>query len=226
LTTIGEYELGPNDTNQGIYLGDAAELAEGLPDDSIDLIFTDPPYPREFMSVFYDMGEYAARILKPGGSLFTLCGHYQVPQVIEALSTLDYHWIGWMNHYGQKRSLFGYRIVCGGKPLLWFSKGKVTPFYGFWWDTISSGSRDKEYHIWGQPVQWAIPTLQQFKGVVLDPFCGGGTVPRACQMIQKEWLAFDNDEKAVTRARSRLRDAQPNLLVPTMEQQMMFLEEE
>lgn len=210
--------LGPNTTNQGIYLGDAKSLARGLPDECIDLIFTDPPYPKEFMHVYYDMGEYAARILKPGGSLFTLCGQYQIPQVIEALSTLDYHWIGWINHT-QKRTLFGYKIVCGGKPMVWFTKGKCNPFPGFWWDTQAPKHKDKDFHIWGQSIHWAIPTIDQFKGVVLDPFCGGGTVPAACRVLGREWLAFEIDSESVELARRRIRHMQaPLFTMPHQEQ--------
>lgn len=39
------YLLGPNDSAEnGIYLGDARVLADGIPDRSIDLILTDPVY--------------------------------------------------------------------------------------------------------------------------------------------------------------------------------------
>ena len=41
---LGPFELGYNDTNQGIYTGDARELCEEIPSESIDLIFTDPVY--------------------------------------------------------------------------------------------------------------------------------------------------------------------------------------
>lgn len=207
MTNLGPFALGPNNINQGIYLGDAKTLAQGLPDECVDLIVTDPPYPRKFLHVFYDMGEYAARVLKPGGSLFTLCGHYQIPQVLEALSTLDYHWIGWLN-YNTKSTLHGYKIVCGGKPLLWFTKGKCNPFPGFWWDTQYAKHRDKRYHKWGQSVHWVIPTIDQFQGLVFDPFCGGGTVPAACRILGRQWLSFEIDPDAVERSRERIEHMQ------------------
>ena len=218
-TDLGVFKLGPNDINQGIYVGDAKTLARDLPDECIDLIFTDPPYPRKFIQVFYDMGEYAARVLKPGGSLFTLCGHYQVPQVLDALSTLDYHWIGWFNH-NMKRTLFGYKIVCGGKPLLWFTKGKVNEFPGFWWDTVSPPRPDKRHHKWGQPVEWALPTINQFQGLVLDPFCGGGTVPATCTTLKRQWLAFEVDPEVADQARKRIKYIQHPLFTVLYQRQL------
>jgi DNA modification methylase len=45
--TLGPYKLGFNsDENVGIYTGDARELSRAIPDESVDLIFTDPVYDR------------------------------------------------------------------------------------------------------------------------------------------------------------------------------------
>jgi hypothetical protein len=47
MERLGPYLLGPNDTDEnGIYCGDARELAKAIPDESVDLIFTDPIYDR------------------------------------------------------------------------------------------------------------------------------------------------------------------------------------
>ena len=44
---LGPYRLGPNDTPEnGIYCGDARELAQAIPDESVYLVFTDPVYNR------------------------------------------------------------------------------------------------------------------------------------------------------------------------------------
>lgn len=41
---IGPYAPGPNnEPERGIYTGDAMLLGREIPDESIDLIFTDPP---------------------------------------------------------------------------------------------------------------------------------------------------------------------------------------
>ena len=42
-----------------------------IPDNSIDLIFTDPPYNEESVPLYGDLAKLAQRVLKPGGSLIT-----------------------------------------------------------------------------------------------------------------------------------------------------------
>ena len=66
---IGPYLLGPNDENQGVYTGDARHLALDIPDGSIDLIFTDPPYSKKYLPLYGWLAFMAERILKPGGFL-------------------------------------------------------------------------------------------------------------------------------------------------------------
>src|SRR5437762_10705349 len=52
---------------QGIHHCDFRTLE--LPDASVDLIFTDPPYDRDSVPLYGDMANIAARVLRPGGSL-------------------------------------------------------------------------------------------------------------------------------------------------------------
>lgn len=58
-----------NDTSaRGVELiyGDAIELAKShIPDGSVDLIFTDPPYPKEYHYCYEWLAYEAVRVLKP-----------------------------------------------------------------------------------------------------------------------------------------------------------------
>jgi hypothetical protein len=47
---------------------------ELIPDSSIDLIFTDPLYRREYLPLYANLAEVADRVLKVGGSLVTYIG--------------------------------------------------------------------------------------------------------------------------------------------------------
>ena len=80
-----------NDEAAGItiYHGDCREVLPTL--DPVDLVLTDPPYPKEFDYV-WDILAGAADVMRDGANLFTYCGHYQLPLVLNALSrTLRYH---------------------------------------------------------------------------------------------------------------------------------------
>ena len=200
---LGEYEL-----NQ-IYTGDARELAKGIPDESVDLIHTDPPYPKEFLYVWHDLAEFASRVLKQGGSLITLCGHYQVPHVIHELTSfgLRYHWIGWLINR-EKPTSMAFRTVRGGKPFIWFAKGQPIIKHGFFWDT-KSGSRDKRFHEWGQPIGYVTQDLQVLtvaSDIVLDPFTGGGNVLEACKLLHRNFIGFEIDSETAKVARNRLQE--------------------
>ena len=63
--------------------------ADDIPDESIDCIITDPPYPKEYVDLFGDLGALAARVLKPGlprrqFPFFNLSGEVILPIALEA----------------------------------------------------------------------------------------------------------------------------------------------
>lgn len=212
-----------------VTLGDHKELATQIPDESIDLLYTDPPYPKEFLHCFYEMGEYAGRVLKPGGSLLTLCGQWEVPYAIEALSVgLKYHWMGWLLN-DQKPTLFGFRVVNGGKPMLWFAKGRPKLDYGFWWDTRHfRGARDKNHHEWGQPIEPTLQDIELFtkqREIVFDPFCGGGTTAAACKITNRQFITFEIDPTQASIATQRIANTNPPLFILEKQIAMPLLQE-
>lgn len=81
---LGPYELGYNDTNQGIYVGDARLLCEEIPDESIDLIFTDPVY--QNMDDYAWLAEMATRVLKPTGAMLAFFGIGYIQDTLQALA--------------------------------------------------------------------------------------------------------------------------------------------
>jgi len=221
---LGPYLLGPNDENQGIYTGDARELARAIPDESVDLIFTDPPYPKEFLPLYGWLAEESARILKSGGSLFALAGGYWLMDVLDLVKPhLQYHWLCCMYHPTVTHSYrcFPKRLDVYWKPILWFTKNGYTgPFLA---DGINTSIPDKRFHTWGQQERWAFSFLQRMPSdwVIVDPMVGGGTVPAVCKMLGRRWLAFEIDPDTAERARERVRNTQPPLFVMEPEQQVM-----
>ena len=69
-------KLGPYDLNT-IITGDARQLAEAVPDESVDLIFTDPVYDR--IDDYRWLAETAARVLRADCVLLIIGGVFFQP---------------------------------------------------------------------------------------------------------------------------------------------------
>src|SRR5258707_5074587 len=132
-----------------ITTGDARELAKQIPDNSIDLIFTDPPYHREHLPLYGWLAEESARILKPGGLLMTYAGLAYKNQVMAMLgSRLEYFWDYAILHPGRGSMFWPRMTISAYKSLLAFSKGECKPRHKVQGAIVSK--RDKTYHEWGQ----------------------------------------------------------------------------
>src|SRR5262249_12850868 len=115
-----------------------------LPDHTFDAIVTDPPYPERFLSLYDDLGLFAARVLKPGGSLVCLTGHIHLPDVMVALGRhLRYHWlVAYLTPGGQSAQIFPRKVNPFWKPVLWYVNGDYDgPWVG---DVVNSDVNDND----------------------------------------------------------------------------------
>ena len=196
----------------GLYLGDFREISGNIPDASVDLIFTDPPYDRKSIQLYDGLGEFAARVLRPGGSLITYVGQIQLPDAVADLAKhLRYWWTCSCYHSGPTLLRMNeYGIINGWKPMLWFVKetrGDKTTFV----NDVATGTREKSHHEWQQSeaeARYFIELLTEQDGFVVDPFCGGGTTPVACIALGRKWAAFEIDEANIASASVRIAEAQ------------------
>jgi hypothetical protein len=193
----------------GLYLGDFRKIGDKIPDASVDLIFTDPPYDRKAIDLYDGLGEFAARVLRPGGSLIAYVGHIQLPDVLTDLSKhLRYWWTCGCFHAEAKARMTEYGIVAGWKPIVWFVKETRGDKQTFITDVVT-GAREKSHHDWQQAVSEAryfIDLLTQPDDFVVDPFCGGGTTPVACIKSGRKWASFEIDEANFCNASSRIKE--------------------
>ena len=58
-----------------LHHGDSLKFLRTLPDNSVDLILTDPPYPIDFIEEWSKLSEFAKKKLKPNGFCICYCGH-------------------------------------------------------------------------------------------------------------------------------------------------------
>ena len=191
----------------GLHRGDFRELAHQIADNSVELIFTDPPYDGESVHLYESAAQVAARILKPGGSFIAYSGQRHLPDVLAGCSKhLRYWWTIAGVHNGGNQILQKLGIRCGWKPLVWFVKGTRGHVQNVLRDVVT-GDREKDAHQWQQAEEEAIYYIEHLtspQGLVVDFFIGGGTTAVAAQKLGRSWIGFEVDASAAERASARI----------------------
>lgn len=179
-----------------------------LPEGSVDLIFTDPPYPAEYLPLWKDLSHFAAMALRPGAIMVSYTGHYHLPAVIEALGgSLDYLWLGSLVVPGQHNQVQRRKVRTASKPLLFYKRPGDDADLGWIDDTFVSESRQKEDHDWQQSLGAALYYIEKLTdpgAIVVDPFLGSGTTAMACKQLGRSFIGCDIDPVAFASAQKRL----------------------
>lgn len=174
----------------------------------MDLIFTDPPYPKEYLPCFGWLANEAMRVLKPGGFVLAMSGKYYLNKIYRMFedSGLCYHWD--IAHIGNKRMSYMYarKVESNAKSILVYCKGNALPRCAYLGQFIGAVG-NKEYHHWGQDVESARYYVDCFSApgdLVVDPFIGGGTTAVACELIGRRCVSLDIDPAALLTTRARM----------------------
>lgn len=230
MTHLGPYAI------DEIYTGDARELSAAIPDESVDLIFFDPPYGLGIAD--WDTELIGMEIipmlrlkLKPGGSIYATCSAHVLASFMAAMQVR--------------------RIIAWGKPnlplrktlnewewsteyVLWETRGEPGTFnkppgeFGrdYWRIHVESGflNPDGNNHPARKPADLLIRIVAASTNagdIVLDPFAGSGTTPAVCKLLGRHYLGFEIDPETAERARYRVACTQPPLFVQEAEQPML-----
>jgi len=170
--------------------------------------------------VYWEIEQYrwiaqlGKRVLKPYGYCIAECGTYFLHDVLNAMAeSLDYYWLI-QEDLTLPTAFFKYRIAQLHKPFAWFANGiQNSPDRQYMIDRVHS-TKDKRYHQWGDGVGTMLPIIERLTkpgNVILDPFCGGGTVPVACQRTGRRYVGFEIDAEKAASARQRIVELPPLL---------------
>jgi hypothetical protein len=179
-------------------VGDARVVLADIPDNSVPLILTDPPYGNEAEPLYEWLALFSERVLIPGGSLICYTGQGMLDRDIAILGArLKYWWLCMMPHT-QHQKLLGSGVLATFKPVLWFVKGYRralpsgrTPLMS---DEFISPSSDKLAHAWAQGeggVWIPIEHLTEPGELIVSPFAGTATWGRIAYMMGRRWTGAD-----------------------------------
>jgi len=200
---------------QELVFGNSIELASTkIKDGSVDLIYTDPPYPKEFHYLYEWLVKEAVRCLKPSGFLIAYVGPYWKDVVMDYFNEyLQYFYDFILVHKGDTSILWPRKIISGYKSILCYHlKGQKplprTNVLGQWDGT----GGDKRFHKWGQDettARYYIDCFSKEGDLVVDYFLGGGTTACVCKKLNRNFLGFENDIDTFQIAQQRLDGISP-----------------
>jgi DNA modification methylase len=209
-------------SNYKLIYGDFIKQSQNeIADNSISLMLTDPPYGKEYLSLYHELAKSAVRVLKPGGSLVFYVGHIILDEVIKILDefslnkhnnsmNLQYWWILTVKHSGHHQKVYPRHVFAEWKPLLWYVKGErvndlvISNTIG---DYIESAPPSKIEHEWQQSTieaEYIIKNLTLENQTVLDPMMGSGTTGIASLNLGRKFIGIEINPETFEIAKVRI----------------------
>ena len=181
--------------NIDLRFGDFEKVLDDIPDNSLDLILTDPPYAEKYLDEWSKLSLFASKKLKKHGFCIAYAGQMFMSDILNRMSEhLDLYWISALIHSSRKTLVKGRNIQCGWKPILIFQKDfkKVFNFI----DVINGTGTEKEYHDWQQSELELKEIIEKFTvpgDTICEPFAGGGTTIVAGYKLGRKIIASEID---------------------------------
>lgn len=220
-----------------IQQGDCLELMANIPNESIDLIVTDPPYLMEYKTnhrkdkahkfchtIKGDNDEELIRksiqefyrILKPNSAMYMFCNSNKIDffkQEIEKYFTIK-NIICWVknNHTaGDLTAQFGKQyefIILVNKGRKPFNGKRITDVWFF--DRVSGKNLVHQNQKPLELIEQCITKHSNEGDVVLDPFMGSGTTCVACINTNRHYIGFEVDKDYFNIAKTRIEQTKEN----------------
>jgi DNA modification methylase len=239
---LGAFQLGPNHSHElGIYTGDCVQLMKRLPDNSINIILTSPPYnvglkydgyedklsDREHKQFTAEWLKEAYRVTVDTGRLYAIVSDRMLWWFKGKAEKAGWSWgqlLTWCkpNFAGSTQRISGdWNIM--SEYILLFRKGSRTSMlngqgsntHNWFVETVpQSNFSSGRIHPAQLPLSLCRKILSRTPGeVVLDPFAGSGSVCLAARGLERQYLGFELVPSVARGARARLQ-TRPLFLPP------------
>jgi len=197
-----------------IFCGDCREILPLLPDKSVDLVLTDPPYGMNykpasvhentiaFDSVIGDAESFEPAFLLRKWALILWGANYYASRLPDSGK-----WIAW-----DKRTISGMKVRSSEAEFAWTNCIPSPKIFRFMWAGAFRDGEGRNLHIHPtqKPVElmaWCIH-LSGTPQTVLDPFMGSGTTLVAAKQLGRKAIGIEIEEKYCEIAVKRLAQIQ------------------
>ena len=202
----------PDDFINKVIQGDCLEVMKQMPDKSVDLVLTDPPYGVNYEYDIYDdkpeklaklVSGFMPEVLRIGKRILVTCGNGNQHLYPKPDWTL-----AWVISAGAGQNKWGF--TCW-QPILAYGKD---PFrennMGARSDIIQSNERSEDFgHSCTKPIEfWKKVLLRgsvKETDIIFDPFLGSGTTAVASKYLKRKFIGIEISEKYCKIAEDRLR---------------------
>ena len=216
----------PDDFIDQIICGDCLEVMKEIPDKSVNLVLTDPPYgikesneknktrgkccgTKDYGHYDWDKQkvkkEYFEEIRRVSKNQVIFGGNYYASILGDSSC-----WLVWDKDNGKNDF-----ADC---ELAWTSfKTAVRKFKWRWKGMLQEDMKNKEKRV--HPTQkplplfkWILEKYSQPNDVILDPFLGSGTTAVACLELNRHFIGIELSSEYCEIAKKRIREIQPQLV--------------
>lgn len=222
----------PDDFVNKIICGDCLEVMKEMPDKSVDLVLTDPPYGMSYQSSwrtekhdkienddsldwFPDFIKECYRVLKDNSHCYLFCNDYSITDFRKQAEQAGFNpkrTLVWVKNNHTSGDLYG---DYGNKTefIVFLEKGRKH-LNGKRECNVIYCDRDlTELHPTKKPeklIGYLALKSSNESDIVFDPFSGSGTTAVACKDLKRNFIGIEKEPKYVEIAKNRLAELDRN----------------
>ena len=226
-----------------LHLGDCLDVMQGIPDGSVDMVMTDPPYGMNFQSNWSKNGprhkkiegdsaadfrwlQDAFRLLKPdGGGLISFCDwntSHRWREEIERAGFVIKSQVIWDRLHHGMGDLKG--AFAPQHDIVWYATKGRRIFVNGRPKSVMRHKRPSPADDHGHPTCKPVALMEELiratddgsGSVVLDPFLGSGTTGVAAANTGRRFIGIERDPDYFTVAQARIQKAQADAITNKM----------